>query len=494
MNVEVAPGERRQKASRPCVSGPIAMMQLRLLALMVAIVLAGSARAQTISNDEPVPRPLTLKEAVDFALGHNPNMKAQAAEEDAASANLNVARDQYIPRGYIGLQENRATGNVVPGSHFNMVGIPAISGPPTGRVFDSGTWGSTAGLSLSYDIAHLTQKIALADAALADRRGAQAGMEAQTLNVAFGAADAFAVAVQADQQLLAASSALERDEVFENTVNALVRSGLRPGADSARAAAETAAAKQSLIRSEEGRDLSRVQLAEALGAAGQSVEVVPGRLITESSSQETSSVSVNNPFVREATQSAQAAHVREHAARLEFIPRVEVVAALFGRADGLFPGGLNLGYAQGLVPDTPNWAGGIVVTIPIMEYPEIRDRADVAAADTRLAVAQRSAVVQKVQTQMDSARAVLKSSVRAADEARVELESSHAAVDQAQARYKAGLYSVDPVAEALRLLAQAEADDAVARVNVWRARLLLARAVGDLGPLLDEVSKASGEH
>jgi outer membrane protein len=43
------------------------------------------------------------------------------------------------------------------------------------------------------------------------------------------------------------------------------------------------------------------------------------------------------------------------------------------------------------------------------------------------------------------------------------------------------------VAEAQRLLAQAEIQDAVARLNVRRAELLLARAVGDLGPFLASV-------
>jgi outer membrane protein len=469
-------------------------MRFNLIVLGILTILTSSAGAQTFPKGESLPRPLSLREAVNYAFTHNPSLKVQAADEDAASANLDIARDQYIPRGYVYLQENRATGNVVPGAHFNMLGIPPISGPPTDRVFNSGAWGSTAGLALWYDVAHLAQKIALADAALTDQRSAQSSLDAQKLNIAFGAADAFAVLVQSNQQVRAADSALDRAQVFENTVRALVGSGLRPGADGARAAAETAAARQNVIRSEETRDLSEAQLAEALGSAGQSVEIVPGRLISDTSTQNISSVSVNNPFIRAAKQTAQSVQARQQAASLEFIPRVEIVAALFGRADGLFPGGLNLGSAQGLVPDTPNWAAGIVVTIPILEYPEIRARVDLAAADTRRATAQRNVVVQQVQTQIDSARTVLKSSIRAADEARIELRSSYAALDQAQARYKAGLYSIDPVAETLRLLAQAEADDAVARVNIWRARMLLARAVGDLGPLLDEISDASGDH
>src|SRR5712692_6236646 len=137
------------------------------------------------SASEALPSPLNLEDAVHYALAHHPALRAQAAVEQKAAANLDIAKARYLPHGDIGLQENRATGNVVPGSQFPMSGIPLISGPPADRLFDSGVWGSTAGIALSWDIAHLSEKMTLADAALADRFGAQANQEAETLEVAF---------------------------------------------------------------------------------------------------------------------------------------------------------------------------------------------------------------------------------------------------------------------------------------------------------------------
>ena len=51
---------------------------------------------------------------------------------------------------------------------------------------------------------------------------------------------------------------------------------------------------------------------------------------------------------------------------------------------------------------------------------------------------------------------------------------------QATARYQAGLGDIDEVAEAQRLLTQAEIDDALARLSVWRGLLGIATAAGDL--------------
>ena len=66
----------------------------------------------------------------------------------------------------------------------------------------------------------------------------------------------------------------------------------------------------------------------------------------------------------------------------------------------------------------------------------------------------------------------------------IQLAAAVASVEQATARYKAGLATIVEVAEAQRLLAQAETDDGLAKLGIWRARLALAAAQGDLGPFL----------
>jgi outer membrane protein TolC len=60
------------------------------------------------------------------------------------------------------------------------------------------------------------------------------------------------------------------------------------------------------------------------------------------------------------------------------------------------------------------------------------------------------------------------------------------ATDQATARYQAGLANIDELAEAQRLLTQAEIDDVLARLGVWRGLLRIATAAGDLQPFLLE--------
>ena len=72
-----------------------------------------------------------------------------------------------------------------------------------------------------------------------------------------------------------------------------------------------------------------------------------------------------------------------------------------------------------------------------------------------------------------------------------DLQLGHQAAQEAELltreRYKYGLATVTEVADAQRLLAQAEIENAVARLSVWRALLVTARLQGDLGPFLRRV-------
>ena len=81
----------------------------------------------------------------------------------------------------------------------------------------------------------------------------------------------------------------------------------------------------------------------------------------------------------------------------------------------------------------------------------------------------------------------MKAAVEIARNTPVERQAATDAESRARARYESGLASVTEVAEAQRLLAQAEADDAVARLGVWRALLAVMQAQGNLQPFLNQV-------
>ena len=76
-----------------------------------------------------------------------------------------------------------------------------------------------------------------------------------------------------------------------------------------------------------------------------------------------------------------------------------------------------------------------------------------------------------------------------ANDTPIELKAAQMAFDQAKARYEVGLTPIDDLAQAQRLLVEAEVDDSIARLNVWRALLQLDIARGDLQSFLQAVNR-----
>jgi outer membrane protein TolC len=119
----------------------------------------------------------------------------------------------------------------------------------------------------------------------------------------------------------------------------------------------------------------------------------------------------------------------------------------------------------------------------------IREQEAMQAANIRAGQAQYAVIASSVQAQFNTALAMLNGARRIAANTPIEVSSARAAIQQATARYQAGLAPIDDVAQARRLVAQAQIDDALAHLNVWRAMLQLAAARGDIQPVVTEAGQ-----
>lgn len=457
---------------------------------IVALLLTASAAPRAWPQAK-ARTPLTLEAAIDFALAHHPALRVQRAGERAAEADVAAAEAGILPRVDLSGQLNRATGNVLPGSLFAMPNIPSVSGPAGTHDFDSGTFGSLFGVSAALDVAGLKRRMTLVDAALEERNRARAGTDARKLAVAFGAADAFVALVTQQEVVKATRASVERARTLATQLGTLAQSELRPAADAARAKAEQALAQTQLVRAQQVEAVRRALFAQALGAAGEAFDAIAGPLTSKTSRAEVSS-GARNPLLVEAEAARAAALARSRATDLEYWPRVDVAAALWVRGSGYARANSIAAPADGLVPNTGNWAAGIVVSWPVLETFAVKARAAAAAANVEAAAARQDEIAQAVESQIDTARAALDGARAVAEQTQPALASARAAEEQARARFDAGLGAEIEVADAQRLLAQAELEDVSARLGVWSGMLLLSRALGDLTPFLTELRAAAG--
>lgn len=455
----------------------------------LAALTASFVFAQSSPPERPA-GPLTIQAAVELATRNYPTIRASLAEISAAESGVDLARTAYLPHADLLLGMNRATRNNVFGLIFPNGVVPAISGPVEEEATITSTFGSSAGVLFSYEPFDFGLRRANVQVAEALKARAEAGRVVTQYEVSLAAADAYLQAAATGRAVAAAQATVDRMQVFHDAVDVLVRNELRPGADSSRAQAELARARSELIRAEEEAAKSVATLAEWLGLAGENVSIQAASLAGDPPAAAPVSASLDlHP--RAAAQQAEIAvtDARRAALEKEWRPTFQVQSAVFGRGTGARIDGTFQGGGSGLAPSTGNWAVGFNMKFDLFDYKQNRVRREVETNNLERDQARKDAVIQEIRGDVARAQIAVDAARKIAENTPIELDAARTLETQAQARYKAELGTVIEVAEAQRLLRQAEVDDALARLGVWRALFALAAAHGQMDDLLAAASR-----
>ncbi len=451
--------------------------RFRPLGLALALVLPGLSAAP--------PLPLDLRQALHLALQHYPTIVAAEQRLAAARAGVALERSRYLPRTDLLWQENRASDNNVTGLLLPQGTLPSISGPVLPDTAAAGSWGSAAGALFSWEPFDFGVRRADVAAARAGSRRADALLELTRLDVAAAAGQAFLIALAAQERVRAAEADVQRRTVFSNTVHVLVTNELRPGAEGSRAAAELAVARTHLAEAQEQAEEADLQLADSLGMAGVSLRAIATGVaglppVAPSAERDLAA----HPLARAAQASLLQAEARETAAAHAYAPHFAVQGAAFGRGSGVRPDGTRSGGVHGLGLQRENWAMGLTVSFPLMDFAAARARRDSARAARKEQQADNALTEQALTTAQARAATRLRGARAVADNLPAQLEAARLSEQQARARYQAGLGTALDVADAQRLLVEAETEAVLAHLAVWRAQLGVALAQGDLRPFL----------
>jgi outer membrane protein len=437
-------------------------------------------------------RSFTLQEAVSYAMANYPAVRAAIQNYMAAREGVGLTATSYLPSVSLLWQDNRATRNNIAGLLLPQSIIANPSGtvlPESGRSF----WGSGAGVLFSYEPYDFGYRRAQMRAAQSTERRTQEQVVLTRLDVAAGVANASLLVLTAEQQVHASQADVDRRAVFARAVHALVNAHLRPGADASRADAELAAARTQLALSEEAELVNEAVFAQVLGLAGTRVEIKPGPFLGIPPEKIwTAGLVSSHPLAVVEERRIEEAQSRIDVFRHAFYPHLRLQALASARGSGANGQGAPLPGSPGLWPDNAtNWATGFTVYFPLLDIASIRAHKKIELANRRREEALYDQTIQNLAGQLDQAQAVLEGSRRVAENTPVELHAAKDSEAQARARFQAGLGTIVDVAEAQRLLLQAEIDDSLATLNIWRALARLAVAQGDLEPFLDLANRAA---
>lgn len=433
------------------------------------------------------PKTFTVQQAVAFALQNYPAVRAALEAYNAAQAGVGAAKTNYLPRLDAVWQGNRGTRNSVLGVLLPqfpniLTGTQGTVLPPSDKTF----WASGGGVLLSwepFDFGYRRSQVKAAES-IAGRTAAQ--VDLTRLGVATAVADA-SLAVLADEQRVQASQAdVDRRTVFAKSVHALVDARLRPGADASRADAELAAARTQLILAQETLTVASGQLATVLGIAGTTVEIQTGPFlrIPPDHIWEEPALAVHPAAIVEQKR-IQEIQSRISVLNHSYYPHFTLEGLTSARGSGENSKGNVAPGFNGLGADIHNWSAGLTVSLPVLDFFSLRERKKAEIANRRREQALYDQTIQTLTGQEGTARATLDGARRVAQNTPIELDASRQSEAQARARFQAGVGTIVDVAEAQRLLVQAEIDDSLARLSIWRALADLSAAEGNIQPLLD---------
>ncbi|HKU24078.1 MAG TPA: TolC family protein [Candidatus Sulfotelmatobacter sp.] len=462
-----------------------------MIVMFCCLKWVAAAQSNQAGSSETNAGEISLIDVVQTAERDYPQIHISQAELNASIADIRQARTAYLPRADALLQANRATRNNVFGTLLPQSTIPSISGPVINSNNAGSVWGSAAGVLVSWQPFDFGLRHANIQATRAAKDKADAALLNSRLEVGAAAADAFLSHVAAKETVRAASSAVENWNTLLKSIHALATAQLRPGADESRIEAELAMARTQLVYAREAEQDSKATLVKFLTSPPAELSLNSERLLTQlpPADEESGFSSANHPLMKE-----QKAAIGQSAAQLRalertWVPQFTLDGAASARGTGAETDGRRLPDWNGLAPNVQNYAAGFNVTFSFLDFARIHAEESAQSATVHAEQARQQLIDKTLNESFEKAKAALSAAREVATNTPIELKSAQMAFDQAKARYQAGLTPIDDLAQAQRLLVEAEVDDSIARLSVWRALLQLDAARGDLQPFLQAVNK-----
>jgi outer membrane protein len=432
----------------------------------------------------------TLPQVLEETLRTYPRIREQYERALAAKGQTSLAKTAYLPQIDTTIQEIRATENSIPGVLFPQSTIPFITHPEAAGTRFAGFWDSNMGTLFTQELWDFGLRHA--NVQLAYTGAAQAGAltELTKFDACLASSEAFLLATGADEVVRAHEANLRAREAFAHQVHTLVDTGLRPGVDAARADAEIARAQNQLYEAQRTSEMALVNVSQAMGNPSMNVRIKTNGLVNSMPPQTVFSMP---DFEKHPMIVLNEAQIRTVQSRIKVLdktwyPHVFFEGALSGR--GTSTPGFGTRVAGGVLPQVANWAAGFRISFPLEQVWIVRAQKRIESHNLQAQRANYDQSVLELRAKEANARIQLEKARQIAQNTPKFVEAARQTEMQSEERYKVGLNTVVDVAEAQRLLVEAEVDNAVAQVGVWRAHLQLANASGDLKPFVELVTRA----
>jgi outer membrane protein len=404
-------------------------------------------------------RVLSLNQAVQTALAHQPRLRQAQASSRAAEARSDQALAPMLPQLTASASYQRITGSAR--SDQTATGGSGVTS------VNSFNFGVSA-RQLVYDFGQARGRWRAAQANADVQRQSS---EATRLEVTLAVKNSYFQARAQSALVDVARETLANQQHHLAQIEGFVEVGTRPRIDLVQARADRARAELNLVNAENGYAIAKAGLAQAIGAeaaadfevSDEALPEIPGE--DAASAQLLSQALATRPDVQAAVGTVRAQELSAKALQGAYGPTLSV-------ATSLSEGGQELDNMRW------NWVAGAELVWPIFQGGVTQAQVAEARANIDVTNAQVSALRQQVLFEVEQARLGIRSAKKAIVTAEQLVENSRERLLLAEGRYQAGTGSIIELGDAQLALTAAQGERVQAEYSLATARAALLNALG----------------
>ncbi|MBV8251077.1 MAG: TolC family protein [Chitinophaga sp.] len=454
--------------------------------LLLCAVVTGKCFAQTPADS------FSLHLAISRTLQHYPDIKAREAQVQAGKASLTDVKHNWYPALKLHEQLDLGTDNSIYGSYFTMGMIPSTSGGIRNENNSQAMSGNIAMAQMQWEVYNF-------GGYASQRNAAQSDLHVQETSLNNTANQLTAGVIQDYLELLRLSELrkiqvdnIQRTEEVQRAVNAIVKHGLKPGVDSAVAAAELSRARLNLIEVNTLYNRLRIELSTFTGmdtavikADDRNDPQLEGLLASYLPQEDTAA---HHPLLEYYHAQYLKQQAQENVIRKSTMPKVNLMAAGWMRgSSGQYNDYYNNNLWSGVGYSRYNYLLGLGITYNLTDLKRTREKVAVQHYKAEAAEQDMESTRLKLVQSMRQAQSDMAIAEERLHEIPAQLNAARAAATQKTALYKAGLTNIIEVTNALFLLNRAETDLVQARDAAWKALFRAAYAGNTIQTLLQHM-------
>jgi len=426
-----------------------------------------------------------LSDLIDSAQHHMPLLLQKKALVDAAQAGITDARHSFLPTAFVGDELTLGTDNSIPGSYLSYGIIPSASGGMHASNDYQSAIGNIAIFQSQYELADFGLKKARIQNAIQYANLSQADLDRERYLLKWQIGKLYFDILKNQFQLAIDNQNIDRYEASYSVIQALTKSGIKPGADSSLALAELSKSRITYNQTKGQIRLLQQQLAYMTGIPADAFSIDTAMtkkylFALQGMVNESMDSSNVNPLIDYYAKQKMLYLQTEDLVKKSYMPKIFLSATGWARGSSIDYTGNYKSLADGLGYQRFNYMVGATLVYDLFNIVHKRDKLAISQYNTMAS----DYDLQQQQLSMDNvsnkASESIHTSLKNLLEIPIQIKASQDTYDQKTAQYKAGIINLIDLTNASFVLYRAQSDYVETLSDWLLANLDKAGATGNL--------------